>query len=156
MYYRINVFPVEIPPLRERIDSLYNIVADLLPEICERLDVPQQVISQRAMEKMKNYGWPGNIRELENVIEKACILSDGKVILPEDIDLGKNDALLLADEVRTLKELRDDFEKKILEDTLKRCGGSRLKAASMLDISKTSLFEKLKKYGLSNGEREEM
>ena len=156
LYYRINVFPVEIPPLRERIDSLYNIVADLLPEICERLDVPQQVISQRAMEKMKNYGWPGNIRELENVIEKACILSDGKVILPEDIDLGKNDALLLADEVRTLKELRDDFEKKILEDTLKRCGGSRLKAASMLDISKTSLFEKLKKYGLSNGEREEM
>ncbi|MBQ8591038.1 MAG: sigma-54-dependent Fis family transcriptional regulator [Firmicutes bacterium] len=156
LYYRINVFPVEIPPLRERIDSLYNIIADLLPEICERLGVPQQVISQRAMEKMKNYGWPGNIRELENVIEKACILSDGKVILPEDVDLGKNDGILLDDDVRTLKELRDDFEKKVLEDALKRCGGSRLQAAARLDISKTSLFEKLKKYGLGGGEKEEV
>lgn len=155
LYYRINVFPVEIPPLRERIDSLYNIVADLLPEICERLDVPQQVISQRAMEKMRGYGWPGNIRELENVIEKACILSDGKVILPEDLDLGKNDVILSGDEEKTLKELREEFEKKVLEDTLRRCGGSRLQAAKQLDVSKTSLFEKLKKYGISGVEREE-
>ena len=155
LYYRINVFPVEIPPLRERIDSLYNIVADLVPEICERLDVAQQVVSQRAMEKMRNYSWPGNIRELENVLEKACILSDGKVILPEDVDLGKNDAVLLCDEEKTLKELRDEFEKKVLEDALKRCGGSRLLAAKQLDISKTSLFEKLKKYGIGGGEREE-
>ena len=155
LYYRINVFPVEIPPLRDRIDSLYNIVADILPEICERLDVPQQVISQGAMEKMRNYSWPGNIRELENALEKACILSDGKVILPEDVDLGLGAEAGDGEEIRSLKELREAFEKQVLEDTLKRCGGSRIQAAAMLDIGKTSLFEKLKKYGLSGSEKEE-
>ena len=77
LYYRINVFPVEIPPLRERSESIYEIISDILPEICSRLEIEPLIVSSQALEKMEKYSWPGNIRELENVLEKAAIFSDG-------------------------------------------------------------------------------
>lgn len=154
LYYRINVFPIEIPPLRERMDSLLAIVSDLLPEICSRLDIGQQVVNSSALDKMKLYSWPGNIRELENVLEKACILSDGKMILPDDIEIaalsGERDT-----QEKSLKVQREDFEKKVILQTLKACGGSRVLTARRLQIGKTSLFEKMKKYGIEENESEE-
>lgn len=155
LYYRINVFPIEIPPLRKQLDSLFRIVTDLLPEICDRLGVSQQVISAEALKKMQKYDWPGNIRELENVIEKACILSDGHVILPADIELSPDSEIeengpdSSRDENHTLHARKDAFEKEVIESTLKTFGGSRTKTADYLGIGKTSLFEKMKKYGIS-------
>lgn len=152
LFYRINVFPIELPPLRKRLDSLFSIVTDLLPGICGRLDVDQQVLSMAALEKMKSYHWPGNIRELENVLEKACILSDGRVIQPEDVELefAGEAASSAPKKVKTLKELRERFEKQAIEEALKRNRGSRIKTAKELAIGKTSLFEKMKKYGIES------
>ena len=154
LYYRINVFPVEIPPLRDRMDSLLAIVTILLPEICERLGIRQQMLSMEALDKMKRYKWPGNIRELENIIEKACILSDGYVIKPEDVDIDTEsefyspDEGSLSPENHSLFAQRDAFEKQLIIKTLEQFNGSRTKAAVYLGIGKTSLFDKLKKYGI--------
>ena len=154
LYYRINVFPVELPPLRERLDSLLSVISDLLPEICSRLEIGPQIVSPQALEKMRQYPWPGNIRELENVLEKACILSDGKIIQPEDIELNIQPQQTPG-HGKSLKTQRENFEKRVIEKTLKACGGSRLKTAQYLEIGKTSLFEKMKKYGIEEKERED-
>jgi DNA-binding NtrC family response regulator len=104
------------------------------------------------MKRIRSYHWPGNIRELENVLEKACILSDGKVILAEDIELGKH---IESEELcgTSLKAQRDNFEKQLILKTLKKHKGSRVATARELEIGKTSLFEKMKKYGIENYER---
>lgn len=155
LYYRINVFPIDVPPLRDRMDSIGGIVAELLPQICERLGVGPQIASAQAMKKIRSYHWPGNIRELENILEKACILSDGKVILAEDIDilLKKKDDGEGEKAGATLKARRADFEKKVIEEALRRNKGSRTAVAKELGIGRTCLYEKMDKYGIANEER---
>lgn len=154
LYYRINVFPIEVPPLRDRMDSIGGIVAELLPQICERLGVGPQIASAQAMKKIRSYHWPGNIRELENILEKACILSDGKVILSEDIDIIKKKDHGEGEKIgATLKARRADFEKKVIEEAIRRNKGSRTAAAKELGIGRTCLYEKMDKYGIVNEER---
>ena len=162
LFYRINVFPIQLPPLRHRMDCFYSIVRNLLPEICDRLEVEQQVLSTAALRKMEEYGWPGNIRELENVLEKACILSDGNMIMPGDLEFSTE--LYMRDEIedcdrktmeeeaasalKPLKVMREEFEKRAIEKVLASCNGSKVRAAEILGIGKTSLFEKIKKYNI--------
>lgn len=138
--------------------SFFSITRDLISEICDRLEVGQQVLSPGALKKMESYDWPGNIRELENVIEKACILSDGRMIMAEDIELpirqGSQEKQKSA-HGNSLRQQKEDFEKEIIRKTLEETGGSRVQAAQLLQIGKTSLFEKIKKYGLEEGRREE-
>lgn len=156
LFYRINVFPVGLIPLREHKEALYHIALDLLPEICNRLDVRQQVLSIDALAKMKDYDWPGNIRELENILEKACILSNGKVIYPEDIDIKAGQEVeVAATGDLSLKRQREEFEKKVIEATLKLYGGSKVRTAQHLAIGKTSLFQKIKQYGIVDREDED-
>lgn len=135
-------------------DSIGGIVAELLPQICERLGVGPQIASAQAMKKIRSYHWPGNIRELENILEKACILSDGKVILSEDIDIIKKKDDGEGEKVgATLKARRADFEKKVIEEAIRRNKGSRTAAAKELGIGRTCLYEKMDKYGIVNEER---
>ncbi len=154
LYYRINVFSIEIPPLRERVGSIYSIVADLLPDICSRLEIEPLLLSAQALDKLKHYSWPGNIRELENVLEKAAILCDGKIILNQDIILPEDEApnswLPM-----TLKEVRERSEKEAIENALMIFHGDKLKAAQYLDIGRTSMFEKVKKYHIDCREGED-
>lgn len=144
LYYRINVFPVEIPPLRERSHSMYSIVMDLLPDICTRLEMEPVLMSNQAYEKILQYPWPGNIRELENVLEKAVILSDGKIILAEDIMLSETGGFTAA--AVTLQEVREQAEKEAIENALQMFHGDKNKAAQYLDIGRSNMFEKVKKY----------
>jgi transcriptional regulator with PAS, ATPase and Fis domain len=163
LFYRINVFPVEIPPLRNRLSSLFDIITDILPSICERLEIEPIFLSERALRKLRGYKWPGNIRELENVLEKAAILSDGSVIEERDIDLppsdkgyddtgerskltDKNTDLSLDD--KDLSDLLGEYERQVLIKTLILTGGSKKEAAGILGIGKTTLFSKIKKYGI--------
>lgn len=150
LFYRINVFPVELPPLRERADSLHYIISDLLPAICSRLDIEPVSVSLQAMEKMKRYPWPGNIRELENVMEKAAVLCSDSFILAEDIDLPQQNGE--SSEKLTLKEAKESLEKEMILRMLKEKHGERTAAAVALGIGRTSLFEKMKKYGIEQKE----
>ena len=159
LYYRINVFPVEIPPLRERLDSLFFIISDILPAVCSRVGTDQLLVSNKAIRKMKHYSWPGNIRELENVLEKACILSDGKLIRCDDIDIPVDKTYEdIANAVapnqangsasHRLKEAKELLEKQLIIDALDQFGGEKLMTAEYLGIGRTSLFDKINKYGI--------
>ena len=150
LYYRINVFPVEIPPLRERSESIYEIISDILPEICSRLEIEPLIVSSQALEKMEKYSWPGNIRELENVLEKAAILSDGRMILPDDVVLTEENNNISSGE--TLKEIKEMCERQAIVDALERFHGDKEAAARELDIGRTNIFEKIKKYNIQSRE----
>ncbi len=152
LYYRINVFPVEIPPLRERAETIRAIVSDILPEICARLEIEPLMIDYQALEKMKTYPWPGNIRELENILEKAAILCDKKVILAEDLLLPEDEEATVVKEIepRTLRERREACEKQAIIEALALFCGDKQKAASYLDIGRTAIFDKVKKYGIAD------
>ncbi|QAT42440.1 sigma-54 interaction domain-containing protein [Aminipila luticellarii] len=155
LYYRINVFPVELPPLRSRKDALIEIINDVLPEICENIEIEPLMVSNQAMEKLRKYRWPGNIRELENVLAKAAIMCDGKIILPEDIEFQEDeDAEIDEDDTvcGTYKKQKEFYEKKIIQEALKKYNGQRIKTAEYLGIGRTNLFEKIKKYGLEEFE----
>lgn len=144
LYYRINVFPIEIPPLRERMDCIHAVISDILPEICERLEIEPVLIGYQTLEKIKEYPWPGNIRELENVLEKAAILCDKKIISPEDIILPECDKFTL--KPMTLKELKENCERQAIINALNLFHGDKLGAAQYLDIGRTAIFDKIKKY----------
>lgn len=145
LYYRIHVFPIQIPPLRKRRETLLTIVTDILPEICRKVELEPLLVSPQALEKIKGYHWPGNVRELENVLEKAAILCDGKAILPEDVVLPSETARE-RESGGTLKEQRERCEKKAIAAALAKFGGDKGKTARYLDIGRTSLFEKIRKY----------
>lgn len=146
LYYRINVFPIEIPPLRERLDCIHAIISDILPEICERLEIEPVLIGYQTLEKIKEYPWPGNIRELENVLEKAAILCDKKIIPPDDIVLPEHNQFAL--KPMTLKELKENCEKQAIRNALNLFHGDKSKAAQYLDIGRTAIFDKIKKYAI--------
>lgn len=150
LYYRINVFPLEIPPLRERMESIQAIIGDILPDICDRLEIEPRIVGYNALEKIKKYEWPGNIRELENVLEKAAILCDGKMIMPENIILAEADESDI--QLHTMREQKENCEKEAIKNALSLFDGDKSQAARYLDIGRTSMFDKIKKYNLDRWE----
>lgn len=146
LYYRINVFPIELPPLRERKNSIRGIVADILPEVCNRLGIEPVTVSYGAMNKIKEYFWPGNIRELENVLEKAAILCEGGIILSDDVALDELSDIYF--EPKTLREIKENCEKEAITAALQLFRGDKIKAAAYLEIGRTAIFEKIRKYDI--------
>lgn len=144
LYYRINVFPIHLPPLRERLNDLYSIIDDTLPPICERLEIEPLMLTNDALMKMKKYNWPGNIRELENVLEKAAVMADEHFIREEDIVLENSIAGFM--QMHTLKERMQEYEREIIYQAYEKFNGDRRQMEEYLGISKTNLFEKIHKY----------
>lgn len=146
LYYRISVFPIKLPPLRERIEDLYSIIEDTLPGICQRLEIEPLMLTDGALQKMKQYNWPGNIRELENVLEKAAVVSEGSFIRAEDVNLDNSVA---GNQIaRNLKEKLRSYEKELIQAAFEQFSGNRKLVAEYLGISKTNLFEKVHQYGI--------
>ena len=142
LYYRIKVFPIYIPPLRERKKDLYILINSVLTSICQKYGIENKVLSENALAKMFNYSWPGNVRELENILERAVILCDSPIIYSEYILIENNEEPL------TLKERLQKEEVRIIAETLLKNGNNRQKTMQELNISKTALYEKLGKYNL--------
>lgn len=138
LFYRINVFPIDIPPLRKRKEDLYILINSVLNKICKRYDVEFKQFSGEALEKMMSYNWPGNVRELENIIERAIILCDSPLIYAEHIKVGYEAGK------KTLKELLSEEESRIIKDTLNKYNGDKKKTMEELGISKSVMYEKLK------------
>ena len=153
LFYRINVFPIDIPPLRERRGGLYSIVMDILPDVCNRLGIEPLVLSSQAYKKILQDPWPGNIRELENVLEKAAILSDGKIILPDDVLLPDAADSFMAVPA-TLQEIKESAERNAIVNALRLYQGDKEKAAEYLAIGRTNIFDKIKKYHIRTDEVE--
>ncbi|SET63921.1 Transcriptional regulator containing PAS, AAA-type ATPase, and DNA-binding Fis domains [Natronincola peptidivorans] len=148
LYYRINVFPIWIPPLRERRQDIFPLVNAILPKICDRIGCQQKRISGEALHKLLDYDWPGNVRELENILERAVNLTETNTILSKHLVTGiyRPESSQERKIAKSLKETIWETEKKVIEETLKQYNGNRNKAMKALKVGKTSFYEKLKRY----------
>lgn len=147
LFYRLNVVQITVPPLRERRQDIPLLTAEFLKEFCAR-EKKVLSLSDEAMEILQSYAWPGNIRELRNVIERAVVLTRGPEIgpraLPENI-LGKGGGTIVPSPVKTIREMEVDAVK----DVLARSAGNKSEAARMLGISRKALYKRLNDFGLS-------
>lgn len=137
LYFRLNVFPITIPPLRERRHHIMKIAEYLIEKISQKLGKTPKKLSKEAVASITNYSFPGNIRELENILERAIILSKKEEIdikIEKDVELQDND----------LKSL----EKKAIIEALKKTGWNKKEASQILGISLRTLYNKIKEFGL--------
>ncbi|MGF7057561.1 sigma-54 interaction domain-containing protein [Brassicibacter mesophilus] len=150
LYYRINVFPIWIPPLRERKQDIYPLVQNMLPMICSRIGCESKRVSGEALSILSGYEWPGNIRELENILERAVNLAEGNTILSTHLAINKikNMKKHEVKQIESLKEAIIETEKKAITNAILLSGGDKKAAMKLLNIGKTSFYEKIKKYNI--------
>jgi two-component system response regulator HydG len=160
LYYRLNVVSLRIPPLRERREDIPLLAAHFLERANKQFGL-NRTLSDDVLRTMTDYAWPGNVRELENSIERACALSSGPVLHIGDLPTHLKDFRLCAyrtpqavEEEQTGQPSRvtslADLERKAILDTLRILKGDKLAAARLLGIGKTTLYRKLKEYGISD------
>ena len=153
LYYRLSVFPISIPPLRERREDVPELADFFIRKYCLEMKKEKKSPSADALNLMDKYLWPGNVRELENTVERAIILCEGKKILPEHlaIRLPSNSEIRLR-EGAGLKEVgqfaQAEAEKAMILRVLTQTRGNKRKTADILKIDYTTLFEKIKKYNI--------
>jgi DNA-binding NtrC family response regulator len=153
LYYRLNVFPIFLPSLRERREDIPLLVPHLLDKICQREGMSSKRMSQEAMKVLMHYDWPGNVRQLENVVEMATILAGARdYLLPEDLPplchSPEPDYALHVEvppEGVDFNQLVSQYERALIEEGLKRANGRRSQAAELLGLKRTTLLEKLKR-----------
>ncbi|HHL71481.1 MAG TPA: sigma-54-dependent Fis family transcriptional regulator [Bacteroidetes bacterium] len=156
LYYRLNVIPIVLPPLRDRKDDIPLLVDHFIRKYTRQNNREPMEITESALELCMKYHWPGNVRELENAIENAVVLGEGSQILPENlpIHLSARDAgsvsniELLFNAGETFREKVEFAEKLVLEEAIRKAGGNKSEAAKRLDISLRTMRYKIKKYNL--------
>jgi DNA-binding NtrC family response regulator len=159
LYYRLAIVPIAVPPLRERITDIPEIAEYLLREIISDLKTTRRTLHPDALQQLMSYSFPGNVRELRNLLERACILTSSPEILwfdlPEDLQdetdvesgLPVLNGMSLPEEFH-LRSALASWERKIIEQTLMKTNGSKTEAARRLGLSKSDLSYKLSKYSL--------
>jgi len=156
LYYRLNVFPIDMPPLRERREDIPVLTKFYLARYNKTFSRNFQEISPAALELMESYNWPGNIRELKNVIERICIMHGGPVLMPDHLPREINlreprDAapgVLRGDMELGLEGATERYEKTLIQAALAGTGGNVLQAAQLLKVPRGTLRYKMAKYGL--------
>lgn len=153
LYYRLNVVHVHLPPLRERVGDIPLLSEFFLKRYTRRLDSPVRGIAPSAMSLLLQYGWPGNVRELENIIERAVVLAEKKVVLPENLPAmfgTRQEGRRLDDFFGTfsIKQAQKIMESALIRRALEATGGNKSRASELLELSYPSLLSKIKEYGL--------
>jgi transcriptional regulator with PAS, ATPase and Fis domain len=153
LMYRLNVFPIYLPPLRERGDDVILIAQHFLGQYAREFKKPVQAISDGALRKVREYAWPGNVRELRNTIERAMLLCTSSEIQAEDIVLGRMGQPAEGDGVTGLSLPPggidfEQLEQQLLKQALARSGGNQTKAAKLLHLSRDTFRYRLEKHGL--------
>jgi DNA-binding NtrC family response regulator len=157
LFYRLNVFPIHIPPLRERKEDIVPIASHFLMES----NVPAAELGDEVTARLIAYHWPGNVRELRNILERAVILSGSGLITPEHISISESPGGAPENVLRSLigEKTLPEVEKTMIELALERAGGNKSKAAKLLGITRRTLYGKLERFGPTNaypdGEPEE-
>lgn len=141
LYYRLNVINIHIPPLRERIEDIPLLVDYFIKKYCTSMNKPLITIDSGALKRIQEYQFPGNIRELENMIERAIVIGNGKKIFLKDLPFGK-------DIIDSSVESLDGFEKVFILQILNKYNWNISRSAQALKIDRVTLYNKIKKYGL--------
>lgn len=157
LYYRINVIPITVPPLRERVGDVPLLVNHFLDVFSRKKGKRIEGISDEAMSLLLAYQWPGNVRELENLVERMIILKRDGVInvsdLPDKFASVREKAVLntviIPEQGINLESLVNEFEDKLIKQALEKAAGVKSKAAHLLQMNRTTLVEKMKKKGLN-------
>ena len=162
LYYRLNVLSIQLQPLRERHFDLIQIAKSTIESLCQRENKPTKVLSEQALTQLTAYHWPGNIRELENVLERAVAFSESGEILPADLmfdesgeslnrmpTMDANDSTEVAPSTNAPSALAgmtlEEIEAQAIIETLDACEGNKAKSARMLGISEKSIYNKMKR-----------
>jgi len=149
LYYRLNVLPIEVPPLRNRANDIVVLAEHFLRRFAAETGLPKKRLSAGAAAKLKAYHWPGNVRELRNVIERLAILVPGDTIAAEDVQLGaRSEPATAIPQNLKLREARDEFEKQYILSRLREYGGNVSRTADALGVERSNLYRKLHAYGI--------
>lgn len=153
LFYRLNVLQIQIPPLRERLEDIPILCQHFINKFNASLNKQIKSIAPASMTLMRKHQWPGNIRELENIIEHAIVVAEGDQVLPENlpsdfISTTEENDILRPIEGVSLKAAQKDLEKRMITKALKTTGGNRTRAAKLLEISHPSLLSKIKEYDI--------
>lgn len=157
LFYRLNVIPIHLPPLRERHEDIALLARHFLRKICADMRHPICELTPDALIAMESYKWPGNVREMENVIERVVALTDGNVIDRQDLppqiagtlnENGLLPALRIPEEGLDLTETMAHLERHLIQQAMERSQSIKARAASLLNINRTTLVEKIKRYGM--------
>ncbi|WP_212653383.1 sigma 54-interacting transcriptional regulator [Marinomonas sp. CT5] len=155
LYFRLNVFPIHSPPLRERLDDIPLLLSHLITKLCQRFNQPKPSISMQQIKHLQSYDWPGNIRELENIIERQVILAKGGKL---NFELKANQPAMKTDQVQPTQPAvitkleQQNMEINNIRQALLQCNGKIYGedgAANLLGLKPTTLSSKIKKYGIS-------
>ncbi|MFZ5892229.1 MAG: sigma 54-interacting transcriptional regulator [Myxococcota bacterium] len=141
LYYRLNVVNLWLPPLRERGDDVFIIAKALLSKYAEELNSPVRGFSPLALTAVRKFGWPGNVRQLENRIKKALVLCDKTLLGPEDLDLGEDAQAPIV----PLEKAKEDFQRRYVLEVLERNNGNRTQTARDLGVDPRTIFRYLEK-----------
>ncbi len=144
LFYRINVFSIQVPPLRERPEDILPLTQFFVEKYARAMGKPERTISPEAEAVLLAYRWPGNVRELENAIERAMVVGKGPVLEVRDLPLAVGDAPAGEPQARSLAAMEKDHVARVLRDA----GGNVTQAAKVLGIDRATLYNKLKRYGL--------
>lgn len=159
LYYRLNVIPIVLPPLRDRREDIALLARHFLQKSCKEMNRPDMTLSPGAIFALEEYGWPGNVREMENVIERTVALTDGDTITPRDLppNIGGSDHIAepgplstphLTEKGLDMPRAVNEIESRLIIEALEMTGGVKARAASLLGINRTTLVEKIKRLGL--------
>jgi two-component system response regulator PilR (NtrC family) len=156
LYYRINVIPIALPPLRSRVEDIPLLAEHFIKKICKDQRIPEKNISAEAMRLLEAYPWPGNVRELENTLERTVALEPGSVITSRSLPAAITSAFpsslpdfaALPAEGLDLEAYLEAVGKRLMQEALERTGGVQTQAAELLKMSFRSFRYYAKKYGL--------
>jgi two-component system nitrogen regulation response regulator NtrX len=150
LYFRLNVIPIEVPPLRARGNDVVLLAEHFLRRFAAETGTPRKKLSAGAAAKLRAYHWPGNVRELRNVIERLAILLKSDAIEPEDVQLGTRVPAAPTEIAAnlTLREAREEFEKQYILSRLREFAGNVSRTADALAVERSNLYRKLDAYGI--------
>ncbi|MBM3211582.1 sigma-54-dependent Fis family transcriptional regulator, partial [Candidatus Poribacteria bacterium] len=150
LFYRLNVIPITVPPLRDRKDDIPLLVQHFMEQFCIENGKPIKGISQEAISALKNHDWPGNVRELRNIIERLIIMVDSDYInathVLSAIQIGNQN--IYGSGTKPLKEMVEEYEKKIILSELEANKNNVSQTAKNLDIDRANLYRKLRAWGI--------
>ena len=163
LFFRLSVFPIQIPPLRERSQDVIILARHFVDRFCRDLNKKPLVLSTVALDELNSYSWPGNVRELQNCIERAVILCDGDTIQPRHLNLSFRQPTtatptttpweeidLSGTMTEVLRRVTSEVERRKLDRALSEAAGNKQRAAEALQISYKTLLQKLKEYGIAD------
>ncbi|WP_066292436.1 sigma-54-dependent Fis family transcriptional regulator [Bacillus sp. FJAT-29937] len=154
LYYRLGIIVIQIPPLRERTEDIPELFKHLLNKVCKRLDVKSSEYDPAILQYLKSHDWPGNIRELENYIERAVVLSQGKKLTMEHFPYKLIEQMFMPEkmELTTL----EDMERQFIQRVLLTFNGNMTKTSQILGITRKTLYNKMKLFNLQKASEKEI